>query len=74
MEVISNLLQEHQVEHFHLDLDIPVIWQNCNFGGEYDGAMNLVLWPDVYCIIIQSLEVVSKLDICLFHTIDAWPH
>ena len=37
-------------------------------------AMNLTQWPDVYYAIIQLLEVLSRLDACLFHTIDTWAH
>ena len=35
------------------------------------GATNLDLQPDVYCIIFQSLEVLSRLDICLSDPMDA---
>ena len=37
------------------------------------GARNLALQPDVYCIIFQSLEVISKakLDTGIFHAMDA---
>ena len=34
-------------------------------------AMNLALQTDVYCIIFQLLEVLSRLDACLFHAMDA---
>ena len=37
------------------------------------GAMNLALQPDIYCIIFQSLEVLSRIDTCLFHDMDAQP-
>ena len=37
------------------------------------GAINLALWPDVYYITFQSLEVLSRIDTCLFHAMGAWP-
>ena len=35
------------------------------------GTMNLALQPDVYCIIFQSLEVLSRLKTCFFYAMDA---
>ena len=37
------------------------------------GTINLALRPDVYCIIFQSLEVLSRLKVCFFYAMDAWP-
>ena len=37
------------------------------------GTINLALRPDVYCIIFQSLEVLSRLKACFFYAMDAWP-
>ena len=35
------------------------------------GTINLALQPDVYCIIFQSLEVLSRLKTCFFYAMDA---
>ena len=35
------------------------------------GTINLALRPDVYCIILQSLEVLSRLKVCFFYAMDA---
>ena len=35
------------------------------------GTINLALRPDVYCIIFQSLEVLSRLKACFFYAMDA---
>ena len=35
------------------------------------GTINLALRPDVYCIILQSLEVLSRLKACFFYAMDA---
>ena len=35
------------------------------------GTMNLALQPYVYCMIFQSLEVLSRLDTCVFQVMDA---
>ena len=37
------------------------------------GTINLALWPDVYCIIFQLLEVLSRLKAYFFYAMDAWP-
>ena len=35
------------------------------------GTINLALRTDVYCIIFQSLEVLSRLKTCFFYAMDA---
>ena len=35
------------------------------------GTINLALRPDVYCIIFQLLEVLSRLKACFFYAMDA---
>ena len=35
------------------------------------GTINLALRPDVYCIIFESLEVLSRLNTCFFYAVDA---
>ena len=35
------------------------------------GTVNLALRPDVYCIIFQSLEVLSRQKTCFFYAMDA---
>ena len=72
-----SFLPPHQVQFQHLSMamlnsfalltfDKTVILEVSRMG-----TINLALRPDVYCIILQSLEVLSRLKACFFYAMDA---